>query len=106
MALVKNLNISWSDKVCNEHKCIVECREERAIISVINRRQRVWLGYTLRHGDLVSLVIERRLRGRRPSGRPRAGMLDRVKDDSPYVAVKGCALDRELSGRTCLWAEH
>ena len=95
MALVKNVNISWSDKVCNE-KVLRRNGEERAIISVINRRQRVWLGYTLRHGDLVPLVIEERVIGRRPSGRPRAGMLDRVKDDSPYAAVKGCALDREL----------
>ena len=53
-------------------------------------------GHTLRHGDLVPLVIERRVIERRPSGRPRAGMLDRVKDDSPYVAFKGWALDREL----------
>ena len=32
--------------------------QDRAIISVINRRQRVWLGHTLQHGDLVPLVIE------------------------------------------------
>jgi len=95
VALVKNLNIFWSDKVCNE-EVLRSNGEERVIISVINRRQRVWLGYTLRQGDLVPLVIERRVIGRRLSGRPRAEMLDRVKDDSPYVAVKGCALDREL----------
>ena len=34
--------------------------------------------------------------GRRPSGRLRAGTLDRVKDGSPYVAVKTCALVRQL----------
>ena len=34
--------------------------------------------------------------GKRSSGRPSAGMLDRVKDGSPYVAVKMCALDRKL----------
>ena len=57
--------------------------EERAVISVINRRQRVWLGHTLRHGDLVPLVIEGRIIGKGPPGRPRVGMLDRVKDGSP-----------------------
>ena len=62
--------------------------EERAIICVINRRQRVWLGHTLRHGDLVPLVIEGRIIGKRPLGRLRKGMLDRVRDGSPYVAVK------------------
>ena len=92
----KVLNITWSDKVCKE-KVLRHVGEERAIISVINRRQRVcWLGYTLRHGDLVPLVIEGRIIGKRPPGRPGVGMLDRVKDGSPYVAVKRLALDREL----------
>ena len=35
----KVLNISWSDKVCNE-EVLRHVGEERAIISVINRRQR------------------------------------------------------------------
>ena len=47
----KGLNTTWSDKVCNEE--VLRCDgKERAIISVINRRQRVWLGHTLRHSDL------------------------------------------------------
>ena len=87
--------MTWSDKVCNE-EVLRPDGEERAIISVINRRQRVWLGHTLRHGDLVPLVIEGRIIGERPPGRPRVGMLDRVKDGSPDIAVKRRALDREL----------
>ena len=35
---------------------------------------------------LVPLVSESRIIEKRPSGRPRAGMLDRVKDGYPYVA--------------------
>ena len=46
-------------------------------------------------GDHVPLVIEGRIPGNRPAGRPRAGMLDRVKDGSSYVAVNRRALDRE-----------
>ena len=61
---------------------------ERAVICVINRRQRVW------HGDLVPFVSESRIIGKRPSGRPRAGMLDRVKDAGPYVVVKRRTLYR------------
>ena len=57
--------------------------EERVNISVINRRQRVWLGHTPRHGDLVPLVTEGRIIGKRPPGKPQVGMLDRVKDGSP-----------------------
>ena len=83
----KVLNITWSDKVCKE-EVLRHVGEERAIISVINRRQRVWLSHTLRHCDLVPLVIEGRIQGKRPPGRPWARMLDRVKDGSPYIAVK------------------
>ena len=61
---------------------IVRVSVVRAIICVINRRQRVW------HGDLVPFVSESRIIGKRPSGRPRAGMLDREKDGDPYVEVK------------------
>ena len=74
----KVLNITWSYKVCNEEE-LRRDDEERAIISVINRRQRVWLGYTLR-----------------PPGRPRAEMLDRVKDGNSYVGVK-----RRKEGPAC-----
>ena len=61
----KVLNISWSDKVRNE-EVLRRDGEERAIISVINRRQRDWLGYTLLHGDLVPLLIGGRIIGKRP----------------------------------------
>ena len=46
--------------------------EERAMMSFINRRERAWLGHTLRHGDLVPLVIEGRIIGKRSPGRSRA----------------------------------
>ena len=95
MTTLLQLGVYWSDKVCNE-EILRRDGEESAIISVINRRQRVWLGQTLRHGDHVSLVIEGRIPGKRPPGRPQAEMLDRVKDGSFYVAVKMRALNREL----------
>ena len=81
----KVLNITWSNKVCNKEVLRRACKV-RAIIPVINRRQRVLLGHTLRHDDLVPLVIEGRIIGKRPPGRPRVGMLDRAKDGSPYVS--------------------
>ena len=90
----KVLNITCSDKVCNED-VLRRVGEERAIISVINKRQRIWLGHTLRHGDHVPLVIEGIIPGKRPPGRLRAGILVRVTDDSSYVAVKRRVLDRE-----------
>ena len=65
----KFLNIYSSDKVCNE-EVLRHVGAERAIISVINRKERVWLGHTLQHGDLVPLVIERKIIEKKPPERP------------------------------------
>ena len=77
----KVLNITWSDKACNE-EVLRRVGEERAMTSVINRRHSSWLGHH------VPLVIEGRIPGKRPPGRLPAGILARGKDGSSYVAVK------------------
>ena len=48
-------------------------------------------GLVIRYGVLILsyIVIEGRIIGRRPPGRPRTGMLDRVTDGGPYIAVRG-----------------
>ena len=58
----KVLTITWFDKVCKE-EVLRHVGEERTMISVIKRRQRVQLGHNLRLGDLVLLVIEGRMKG-------------------------------------------
>ena len=69
MWLWRKVLITWSDKVCND-EVLRRVGEERVIISVIHRRQRIWPGHTLRHGDLVPFIIEGRIIGRRPPGGP------------------------------------
>ena len=79
----KILNISWSDKVSNNE--VLHCvEEEKSIISAIDQRQRASLGHTLCHRDFLSLVIEERVEGRKPTGRPRTEVLDRMKNGSLY----------------------
>ena len=68
----KILNISWPDKISND-EVLRRVEEEKSIISTIDKRQRAWLGHALRHSDLLPLVIERRVEGRRPPGRPSTG---------------------------------
>ena len=77
----KILNILWSDKVSND-EVLRRVEEDRSVICTIDKRQRAWLGHTLRHGDLLPILIEGRVKGRRPPGRPRTGVLDRIKNGS------------------------
>ena len=65
-------------------------------VSTIDKRQRGWLGHTLRHGDLLRIVIEGRVEGRRPPGRLRTGILDRIKNGSSYQSIKRRAFERNL----------
>ena len=96
----KVLNITWSDKVCNE-EVLRRVGEERAIISVINRRQKVCLGHTLRHGDLVPLVIENN--SKETTWRTLSGNAGYSKEwQTLHSSLEECLRLR----RTCLWAEH
>ena len=52
----KVLNITWSNKVGNE-EVLRRVSEERAIISVINRRQRVWLGQILHFNPQSTMIL-------------------------------------------------
>ena len=92
----KILNISRTEKVSND-EVLQRVNEDRAIIPSINKRQRTWWnGHTLRHGNLLPLLIEGRVEGRRPPGRPRTGMLDRIQNGCSYQCVKKRARERKL----------
>ena len=82
-------NISWSDKVTND-EVLRRVDEEKSIISTIKKRQRAWLGHTLHNSDLLPLVIEGRVEGRR--------LLDRIKNGSSYQPVKRRAMEGNFKG--------
>ena len=68
------------------------------------------LDRTILRGDgLLKEVIEGKMEGRRPRGRPRIGMLDELKEGS-YTDMKRRAEDRLKwrcwVPRTCRKAEH
>ena len=43
--------------------------EKKAIVNIIYRRQRTWLGHTLRHSYLLAVMIAGRVEGKRRPGR-------------------------------------
>ena len=91
----KMLGILWSDKISNE-EVLRRVGEERILMEIIQRRQRTWIGHTLWHGDLLVVMIEGRIEGKRPPGRKRISMLDQIKDGAPYSHFKRRAMDRML----------
>ena len=89
------MGILWSDKISNE-EVLRRVGEERLLMETIQRRQRTWIGHTLRHGDLLVVMIEGRMEGKRPPGRKRISMLEQLKDGAAYSNLKRRAMDRML----------
>ena len=53
-------------------------KENRCLITTIYRRQKNWIRLILRGEGLLRYVMEGRMMGKRPRGRPRAGMMDEL----------------------------
>src|SRR2546425_889499 len=54
--------------------------EERCLIKTIRQRQKNWMGHVLRGDGLLRDVMEKRVLGRRRTGRPRQGMISDLKE--------------------------
>ena len=72
------LKIKVTDKISNE-KVLQRVDEQRALIDTIFRRKRKWVGHVVRGDGLMKLIMEGRMKGSFPQGKPRIGMLDMVK---------------------------
>ena len=75
--------------------------EQRTLIDTIYRRKRKWIGHVVRGDGLMKLIMEGRMEGSFPPGKPRIGMLDIVKPKftkinkkNGYSIMKRIALDR------------
>jgi len=51
-------------------------QEQRSLVYVIKQRQANWIGHVLRHDCLLKTVLEGKMEGRGPRGKPRRKMLD------------------------------
>src|SRR6478609_463549 len=57
-------------------------RERRSLIKKIRERKKNWIGHVVRGDGVMKLVLEGRMEGKRPRGRPRMGMFDDVLDET------------------------
>src|SRR6476469_4061355 len=78
--------VSWMDKRTNE-QILSSMNEKRSLIKTIRDRKKNWIGHVVRGDGLMKLVLEGRMDGKRPSGRPRMGMIDDVLDEM-YAELK------------------
>src|SRR5580692_7727433 len=90
--------VSWKDKKTNE-EILSLVGEERCLMKTIIKRKKDWIGHVVRGDNLLKRVLERRMEGKKPQGRPRMGMIDDLKEGS-YTEMKRRTDDREM------WREH
>ena len=67
--------VSWKDRISNE-VVLGRVGVERELITMLRSRKKSWIGHVLRGDGLLKEVIEGRMEGSKPRGRPRLGMLD------------------------------
>ena len=88
------LKIKWTDRINNE-RVLETVGEERKLIGIIQNRKRKWVAHSIRHNNLLRLVLEGRIPGKRSRGRKRIMMLDSVTN-GPYGDFKRRAMRREV----------
>jgi hypothetical protein len=90
------LKIKWTDRVRNE-EVYRRIGEERTLWSTIRQRRTRWVGHVMRHNDYISSIMEGKIEGKAPRGRPRDKFLGQVKRDTGkknHREVKELAWDR------------
>lgn len=95
--------ISWTERITND-EVLRLVGERRQMVDTIVKRKKNWIGHSLRHECLLREVIEGKMVGKRPRGRPRIGMLNELIEDS-YGNMKRRAENRQewrrWTPRTC-----
>ena len=81
------------DKRTNE-QVLSSMNEKRSLIETIWDRKKNWIGHVVRGDALMKFVLEGRMEGKIPRGRPGMGMIDDVIDET-YGDMKRKAEDRE-----------
>ena len=56
--------------------------QKRCLVKTIRERKKNWIGHVLRGNGLLRDVLEGRMLGKRPKGRPRIGMIDDLMEGS------------------------
>src|SRR6476469_4339452 len=100
--------VGWMDKRTNEQVLNAK-KEKRRLIKTIWDRKTNWIGHVVTGDGLMKLVLEGRMEGKRPRGRPIMGVIDDVLNET-YGDMKRKDENREnwriWKPRTRPWAEN
>ena len=62
--------ISWKEKVTNK-EVLERLNTNRQLLQTVKQRKLRYFGHIRRKGDIIQTILEGRMEGRRPTGRPR-----------------------------------
>jgi len=85
--------VSWKDKKTNE-EILAMVGEERGLLQSILKKKKNGIGHAVRGNSLLEIVIEGRMVGKKPRGRPRMDIIDDLKEGC-YAELKRRTEDRE-----------
>lgn len=89
---------SWIEKKSNE-VLLEEIKEKRSLMQRIMKRKIKLIGHLLRHNTFITNIIEGKMEGRRPRGRPRKMYFEDIFETmrcATYHQLKEAALDRHI----------
>ena len=75
--------ISWKQKMRNEDVLKI-LKTEKTLLNTIKARKLKFFGHTKRHESLMKNILEGKMEGRRPRGRPRAQWCDNIREWSGH----------------------
>ena len=70
--------ISWKQKLTNE-EVLEKLNTQRSLMQTIKSRKLKFFGHTKRHDSIMKTILEGKVEGKRPQGRPRAQWCDNIK---------------------------
>ena len=71
--------IKWQERKGNDEVLTI-VNEKRCLIRTIGERKKNWIGHMLRGDGLLRDLLERKMVGSRPHGRPRMDMIDELRE--------------------------
>ena len=85
--------VSWRDKKTNE-QVLHDVDEKRSLLEEVLKRKKNWIGHVVRREGLLKQVMEGRMEGKRPRGRPRIGMIEKHTSEKVELDRSCCERGR------------